>query len=78
MTTSQLEGRNKRQMCERGGSSTRVGGCLLRRGGTATEGGSSMSAQAPADGRQRDNQPNERGTTIGGASGQEAMQQPAE
>jgi hypothetical protein len=29
-----------------------------------------MSAEAPADGRQRDNQPNERGTTIGGGSGQ--------
>ncbi len=47
---------------------------MLRKGGTATEGGGSMSVEAPADGRQHDNQPNERGTTIGGASGWEAMQ----
>ena len=72
-----LEGHVKRRMRKKRQQLDKRGGCLLRGGSTATEGGGSMSVEVLADGRQCNNQPNERGTTIGGASGREAMQEPA-
>ncbi len=76
-TTSHIRGAHQEADAQKEAAAQQEGGCLLRGGGAVTEGGGSMSAVAPADGRQRDNQPNERGTTIGGASEREAMQQPA-